>query len=415
MANENITIDIVAKEAMSILNNELGVLDTFYRAYENEFDKKVNGYEVGETISIRRPADPRPRRGITAQIADVVEGKLPLTVDQVYGHDFRFSSTERTMKIEDLSERVIKPAMMNIINLMVSDILTKASVSFNNWIGISGTTIDSFADVGLIGERMDELCIPQTDRNLLLHTKDHWALMGTQVGLYMQGPAKDAYRDAMLGRLAKMDTYSTALVPRFTNGTADITTPLVRGASQNVTYSTAKNSWTQTLITDGWDASATIKKGQVFTIADCYMVNPRTKARTEILQQFVVTADVTADGTPSNATNLTISPPIITSGTHQTVEFTSDMDDNAIVLVGAASGSYRQNMAYHKNAIALAVVPMVKPEGAVDVQRQSMNGLSIRMIPSYDGINDLSHTRLDILCGFEVIQRELGVRASATG
>jgi hypothetical protein len=58
------------------------------------------------------------------------------------------------------------------------------------------------------------------------------------------------------------------------------------------------------------------------------------------------------------------------------------------------------------------MVPMEKPPGAVDVARKSFKGLSIRLIPYYDGANDVSNWRLDILYGVKCIDPRLAVRAS---
>lgn len=48
------------------------------------------------------------------------------------------------------------------------------------------------------------------------------------------------------------------------------------------------------LVTDGW-GTGQLRKGDVFTIAGVYMVNPITKQPLENLQRFVVTADTRAD------------------------------------------------------------------------------------------------------------------------
>ncbi len=80
-------------------------------------------------------------------------------------------------------------------------------------------------------------------------------------------------------------------------------------------------------------------------------------------------------------------------------------------MLGTASTAYLQNMAFHRNAFALAVVPMVEPEGAVDVQRATHNGLSIRMIPVYTGSNDTSAWRLDVLLGVKTIFPDLATFA----
>lgn len=413
MANTALTASVIAKEALVILENNLGVLNTFHRAQEDEFDKRVNGYKVGDTISIRRPADFTVRSGATMSLQDVIEGKTTLTIDQQKGIDFQFSSTDLTLKISDLSERVIKPAMSRLVNEVVYDCLSQFTPFVYNWVGTPNTAMDSFADFYKGPERMNQMAIPLEDRYAVLNPGDHAAMLGNLTGLYIEKDARDAYRNGSLGNIGGCDTMMTQVMPTQTWGTADNTTPLVKGAAQQVTYDTAKNAWTQTLDTDGWDNSATITAGTVFTIQDCYMVNPKTKRRTNILQQFVVQSDITAHAS-GGTTTLTIAPPIIITGPHQTVEFTSDMDDNTITINGAASATYSQNLFYHKNAFALAMVPMEMPQGASNGSRQSYKGISVRVIPIYDGINDISKWRLDLLYGRKLIDPRLATRASGT-
>ena len=60
-------------------------------------------------------------------------------------------------------------------------------------------------------------------------------------------------------------------------------------------------------------------------------------------------------------------------------------------------------MVFHRNAFALACVPMEKPAGAVDVARKTYKGLSVRVVPYYDGANDVSNYRLDVLFGVKAL------------
>ena len=69
---------------------------------------------------------------------------------------------------------------------------------------------------------------------------------------------------------------------------------------------------------------------------------------------------------------------------------------------------------FHKNAFALVMVPLVKPPGAVDVSRQSYKGTSVRVIPVYDGTNDVSKWRLDILFGGAAIDPRLATRINGS-
>lgn len=419
MANTSLTADIIAAEAALMLENELGVLDTFYRANESDYATNVNGYKVGDTINLRRPADFTVRSGATASSQDVIEGKIPLVINKQIGVDFQFTSSELTLKIGQLSERVIKPAMSTLVNEIARDTLTAAYQKTYNWVGTPGSTINSFAKFAAGLERMDKMAIPANERFAALSPSDAWGLIGSQTALYIQGPAQEAYRQGKLGPIGGAETLMSQVMPTHTVGPLG-GTPLVNGASQNVTYDTAKNVWTQSLITDGWTAAAAsrVKAGDVFTLykagtsgAKVKMVNPKTKQATDIDQQFVITADGSSDG--SGNLTLTISPPIITSGPHQTVD-AAPADNAGLVMLGTASTAYQQNLFYHKNAIALAMVPMDMPQGAVNASRKSYKGVSVRVIPFYDGTNDVSKWRLDVLYGRDLIDPRLAARVSGS-
>ena len=121
-----------------------------------------------------------------------------------------------------------------------------------------------------------------------------------------------------------------------------------------------------------------------------------------MLQTFVVLADVSSDG--SGNLTASISPPIITSGPHQTVD--SAPADNAAITTtigGTANSLYRQNLSYHRTAMALAFVPLVLPPGAVNPARESYKNMSVRVIPVYVGSSDTNQWRLDVLYGRKLI------------
>lgn len=412
MANNTLTADVIAKLALPILDNELGFMKRMHMAYEDEFSKKVNGYSVGETISIRRPADFTVRTGATMSTQDVIEGKTTLTVDQQRGVDFQFSSTDLTLKVEDMAERIIKPAMVSLVNNIAADVLSQMYVGTYNYVGTPGETVNSFADFVKVPERMDIMAMPSSDRTALLSPTDFYGFVGSQTALYAPGLVQSAYREGSLGQVAGIETMKTQVVPTHTVG-ARGGTPLVNGASQNVTYDTAKNSWSQTLNVDGASNSITgwAKAGDVFTIAGVYAVNPRTKVATSVLQQFVVTAD--ADSSGAGALALTISPPIITSGPHQTVS-AAPADNAALTFLGTASTAYTQNIAFHKSAMSVAFVPMEMPQAAYGGSRQSHKGISVRLIPSYDATNDISKWRLDVLYGRKLTDPRVSVRFAGT-
>lgn len=411
MANTTLTADIIAAEAITILDNELVMAKQVFRGYENEFDKKINGYTPGETISIRKPTDFTVRTNATLSAQDVTEGKTSITVDQRRGVDFEFTSQDLTLNIKDLSERVIKPAMVQLAN-SVDTYLMGLYKDIPNWVGTPGQVVNSYADFAKAPERLDEYAVP-SERSAVLSPADHWGLLGSQTALYMQDVAKGAYRKGSLGQIGGVDTYMSQNVPTHTVGVAT-GTPLVNGASQATTYALTKDTGTQTLVTDGWTNSTTgiLKAGDVFTIAGVFAVNPVTKATLPFLKQFTVTADADSGATTGPAT-LTIAPAMIASGAFQNVS-AGPADNAAITVMGTGGTGYRQNLVFHKNAFALVTVPLVSPPGAVDVARKSYKGLNVRVIPVYDGTNDKSAWRLDILFAGKTIDPRLATRLSGT-
>jgi hypothetical protein len=319
------------------------------------------------------------------------------------------------LDIGELSERVLKPAMVQVANQVDRD-LTALYKKVWNWVGTPGQVINAYSDFALGPQRLDEGAVPLDDRCALLSPADHWGLLGAQTALYIQDAARGAYRQGSLGMIGGVDTYMSQNVQTHTAGSRTNTTPLAdavfTGSVLSTDYATAKDTGTMSLATDGWTTSLTIKEGDVFTISAVFAVNPVTKATLSYLQQFVVRTEVPSTANGSDQA-VVISPPIIASGAFQTVSAAA-LDGGTITNMGTASTGYVQNMVFHKNAFALAVVPMEMPQGVVDGARKSYKGMSCRVIPYYDGTNDVSSWRLDLLYGVKAIDPRLATRISGT-
>ena len=405
MANSVLTPTIIAKEALMQLENNLVMGQLVHRDYKEEFVK------VGDTVSIRRPVKFSATDGATLSKQDVTEGKTSITIDKRKHVGWGFSTQDLTLSIDQYSERYIKPAAIVLANQIDTDGLALYAKVWN-WAGTAGETINSFADFAKGPERLDLGAVPQESRNAVMSPTDHWAMLGSQTALYMQPVAQDAYRRARLGMIGSVDTWMDPNVQTHTVG-AHGGTVTTLGASQNVTYATAKDTYTQTLATSGWTASSLLEEGDVFTIADLYAVNPVSKATLPHLQQFVITADVTTNATSTSTTNLTISPPIIVSGAYQTVSNTF-ANGKTITMKGTASTGYAQNLAFHKNAFALVTVPLMVPDGVAFSAREQHKGISLRVVKDYDITNDEDVIRLDVLYGWKAIYPELATRLSGT-
>lgn len=410
MANTLVTPSLIAKEALIQLENNLVMGNRVHREYKKEF---TGGQ--GDTVSIRKPVKFYTADGATRVNQDVEEKTTSITIDQRKHVSWKFSTEDLTLSIEQYSERYIKPAMITLANTIDRSIHALYSTVWNS-VGTPGTTPANFAAVAAAAQRLDEMAVPSDMRSMVMNPAAHYAIAGNQLTLDSIGAmGKSAYERAQVGYVAGFDTFSTQNVQSHTVGVAT-GTPLVNGANQNVTYANATGANSQTLVTDGWTNSTTgiLKKGDVFTIAGVYAVNPvpgeGTTGKTVMpyLQQFTVLADADSGATTGPAT-LTISPAIITSGPFQTVS-AAPADDAEITVLGTGGTAYPQNLGFHKNAFALVTVPLQMPDGAAFKARESDNGLSVRVIKDYDIDTDEDIIRLDVLYGTRSIYPDLAAR-----
>jgi len=423
MANTTLNASIIAKAAVGVLENELTMAGLVYRGYEDEFDRKINGYTVGDTITIRKPTDFTVRNTIVASPQDTTEGKLTLTINQVAGVDFKFTSQQLTLNIAQLTERVIQPAMVQVANQIDVQVMALYK-DIPQWIsnvgGVNGppvaaTVMKAFNDFAVGPKNMDQRTVPQGNRSAILSPADYWGMAGSQTALFSQAINNKSYREGRIGMVGGVDTYMSQNAPVFTTGPGG-GAPLINGAAQNTAYDTTGVN-TQTLITDGWTAAAAARVvvGDTFTIAGVFDVNPVTKATLSILKQFVVAPGSTLNSDGAGNLTLTIAPQIITTGAFQNVS-AAPADNAALTfnLGAAANLTVPNNLMFDKNAFALCMVPMVRPPGSVDCSRVSKNGISVRVIPYYDGTNDVSNWRLDCIFGTKTVDRRLAVRVSGS-
>lgn len=395
MANTIITPDIIAKEALMQLENNCVMGNLVHREYKKEFVK------VGDSVSVRKPVKFTASTGATRVNQDVQEASTPFTIDQRKHVSWKFSTQDLTLSVAEYSERYIKPAAIALANTVDASLCSLyTNVAQNVGDGATPATFLEFADAA---RRLNDAAAPQDSRRLVLDPAGSLYAAEMLKGLYQPELVKGAVRGMKIGPIAGMDTYMDQNVRSHTEGTWG-TTPLVNGASQDVTYAAATHtngSTQQALAIDGLTATTgTVTAGDKFTIAGVYAVNPVSKETLSFLQEFTVITGGTASGT--GTLSITISPAIITSGAFQTVS--AAPADNAAIT---RKGDYVANLAFHKNAFGLVTVPLEMPDGAAWKARESHNGYSIRVVKDYDIDSDDEVIRMDILYGVKSLYPEL--------
>lgn len=417
MANQFVLTQKVANTLLMILKNNLVMGRITETKYSDEFGNK--NMQIGDTLTVRRPPAFLVTDGPTFDPQDVVVGSAQITIDKQKHVGFTYSDLQRALDVDNaLNDAVLNAKMVAIAQQIDSDLMAQV-LKFPSWVGTPGQTIGSSTDFFRAPQRLDEMAVPNTDRNAILSPADWWALAGsfTNATYFDNDINKSALQRAKLPLLGSVQPYMTQSVIALGTGTRTASGAIqVDGADQNVDYVDVRNTYVQTLDIKGLTSGWTIKAGEVFEIAGVKAVNPNTHQAQSYNRQFTVMEDFTASGTTGT---ITISFPIIVGGgsditntAFQTVN-AAPADSAAITFMGAASSFFPQNAAFQKTAIQAVFVKLPEPYvGEYKYATDPETGISIRLWAFSDGVNDTHSYRADVLYGVQCLDPRLGTRLS---
>lgn len=414
MANAIITSSIITNETLRILHNESAFLGNINTEYADQFANK--GMKAGSVVNVRQPVQYTIRDGATINIQDVNETTVPIVMEAEFGIDWAFSDYDLKLSIDEFSKRYLAPAAKRLAAELDLRIATRFYRGVANFSGTPGTPISTAQAVLDAAVLLDNAACPRTDgRMLALTPLSNAKLVGGMSGLFNdQATQGKQLKNGMMSTNLGVDFIMSQNLPTHTVGGLG-GTPLVNGANQGLINSGSTDNpsaATTSLITDGWTAAVAnrLKRGDVFTIAGVFAVNPETKVSTGVLRQFIATADAASDG----AGNLTVAiyPAIIAGGAYQNV--TARPADNAAitVLTGTASTAYGQNLMFHRDAFTLVTADMELPKGMDMADRAVEDGVSIRFVRGYDITNNRRICRFDLLAGYGLLRPEWAVRVT---
>ncbi len=409
MANDIQTLKdapgVIAAMAAKMLADKVQFCKTIEKADKSDYDGK-NGYNAGDTIYINKNARfiSGTNADITSAIQDVKEEKVALTLDErrVTGIALTSAEIATEMALKSWVNRILDPAVSEMAQKIEASFLDKAMDATYNSVGTAGSTVFDMDTILSAGQKIDEFACPDLDnRYVLLNPAAQRSAVNANKGLFNADvKVAQQYIKGRMGTAMGFDFLSNNLLPTHTNGN-DVVFEV------RTTVSTEGQA---TLVVEALTTTTgTVKKGTVFTIASVNAVHPITKQDLGYLQQFVVTADATADG--SGYATLSVSPSFYTSASKGLQNITAfPVDGAAITPVGAASTAYVQNLAYHKSAFRMVSVPLVTPGGLDMAAQKTHEGFTIRVIRDYDVLTDKLIMRLDFLGGICAPRPEWAVR-----
>ena len=400
MSNSILTIDMITRKALEILENNLVITRNVNRQYDDSF--AVEGAKIGSTLRIRLPDRALVTDGAALQVQDDNEQFTTLTVASQKHIGVNFTSAELTMQLDDFAERVLKPRISQLASSIDADV-ANAYKNIYASVGTPGTVPSTSLVLLQAQQKLNENAAVMSPRYATVNPAANAGLVEGMKGLFNPtDTVSKQFRNGMMGTgvLGFDEVNMSQSIKVHTTGSR-VGTILVNGA-----VSTQGQS---TISIDGLTgATDTVTAGDVFTIANVYAVNPQTRESTGSLQQFVVTAAQT--GASNALANMAISPPIYTSASALATVDSFPADNAAVTFLGSASTAYPQNLIYHKDAITFATADLLLPQGVDMAARAVHNGISLRIVRQYDINNDRMPCRIDVLYGFSAIRPQMACR-----
>ena len=397
MSNSILTIDMITRKSLEILENNLVITRNINRQYDDSF--AVEGAKIGSTLRIRLPDRALVTDGAALQVQDDNEQFTTLTVASQKHIGVNFTSAELTMQLDDFAERVLKPRISQLASSIDADVANVYKY-VGNTVGTPGTTPSTSLVLLQAQQKLNENAAVMNPRYATVNPAANAGLVEGMKGLFNPTDTiSKQFKNGMMGTgvLGYDEINMSQSIKQHTTGTRVAT-----GNSVTTTVSTQGAASIALTVGSG----LTVKQGDVFTVADCFAVNPQTRESTGSLFQFVALADATA---VSTAIVVDVAPIYTAANALATVD-SFPVSGKAVVFVGAASSQYAQNLAYHKDFATFATADLLLPQGVDMAARAVHNGISLRIVRQYDINNDRMPCRIDVLYGYSAIRPQMGVR-----
>ena len=455
MANQLLTISMITNRALPVLANRCILVDKFNRQYDKEFGQK--GRKIGATANVRVPPRYLGTFGPALNVEPSTENYYPVSILYQYHVDIQFNTINMLLDIDEFEQRFIKPAVKTVANRWDSDGAYFAYQQTANRGGIPGTAPTSylsFANATAILESEGMSGLDEMTPVAVMHPLASAAMADSVKGLFNpQSRISEAYETGMMASMtAGLDWFKDPNIAAMTTGTLT-GTPVLSGITTAAGGSAILTSgWAQTgfLNIQGLtNGAAQCYVGDTIQLAGVYPVNPQNRARYgNQLKQFVVlppggyaqmvgsagpggpqfsTATLTA-GTFNATTGLytssgsgtlqvLVAECVITGGQFQNCATTSAWTGTpAVTINGGATSALNstENLIFHRDAFAMAVVDLPLPRTAVEASMAYDEdlGLSMRIATQYTINNDAEPTRIDTAYGFASLYRNVGYRVS---
>ena len=358
MGNTILTPQIIANEALLVLQSNLTMANLVHRDYSEEFVK------VGDTITVRKPAT-FVAKNFTGKTdaQDITEGSVTVKMDRFRDITDNVGAKELTLDIKDFSKQVVAPAMQAMAQQIDADLLAVGISKAAKKATVSSTPV--IKDIAGVGKALDQAKAPRTDRRLVLpptilyeyNTLDNFAKQ------CYKGDSM-ALKESEIGKVFTCETFMSQNCPENQNDEAGNVKSYKVAGEKGATHFTVSAGETQ---------AAKIKKGDQL-IVEGYL--------------YTVTEDLPLS---SGAGTLKVDQNI-----PEKIEAT-----NAFIVNKAHA------LGFHRNGLALVTRNLELPLGNKNAYIASAGGLGVRVVMDYDSEYKQDSVSFDIIYGIKELNTNL--------
>ncbi len=454
--NDAFIPEIWAAESLMVLNANMVAANLIHRDFSPEVA------QFGDVVNTRRPAAFKAKRKgdadeVTVQDATATNVAVPL--NQHLHTSFLIKDGEESKGFKNLRELYLEPAIVSIAQQIDEIVLMQMYRFMNtNRVGKLGEAA-TVARLTEVRQLMTENKAPAQGRSLIITPSTEAEL--SQLSAFHEadkvGDDGSAMREGSLGRKFGMQIHMSQNAPTIASGNTidatyvvDNTGGYAAGATTIVTktgttsvapgsYCTIAGDETPQLITTNTDVvgssynttatttmlGMTISPGLKYAVADDAVITIYTPGAVEYSSNYAINyyGDLVLD-------TFTVSPKVgqlcsfgyananiygILDGiaTPTTALVTLDrplaaaITDEDLMGIGPA-GNY--NFAFHKNALALVSRPLAIPAVGTGALSAAVNidGIGVRVTITYDGTKQGHLVTVDLLCGVQLLDVNLG-------
>ncbi len=442
--------EIWANQVIATLRENMVVAKLVHRDFENDIKN------FGDVVNIPKPASLEAYRKATGDnvvTQDATSENVQVPLNQWVHSSFLIYDSEQSKSWDNLRDRFAIQAALGMARYTDTMLLGQWPRFLNNNAGVLGGFTESTAKGYILDlrQKFNENKAPEIGRNLILTPVSETTMLKQELFISAEkvGDKGSALENAALGRKLGWDMYmcqntpyvggvnasdvsATMLVNNsagYPVGTTTLTVDGISGAVHN-------NMWVSIggipyYITDHTETSSNtteivLDRGLQIAVANNDVITRYVAGQVNLSGGYAAnySKEIIYDtwtGNPQVGQAVIFG---VTSGggqpiysimkvdtTNKTIRLDRPLEAaiaNDAKICTSPPGAF--NFAFDRNALALVIRPLSLPDRRTGVQGAvaSFDGISVRVVITYDGNAQAHRVTLDMLCGVAVLQEELG-------